>query len=199
MPRGRSVAQREKDNQALEYRRRGFRYDQIAKAMGMRSKASAHEAVQRALSDNAREASDEVRSLELDRLDDMARAAQGVLARQHFAFTQSGKLVTTTDPVTGEDVPVLDDGPTIAALGQLLRISESRRRLLGLDAPTRTRVEVVTPEMIEDQIRETEQRIAAAGARPVGPGQVIQLKALPAGDHTSQQPAAQPATSPGPA
>jgi hypothetical protein len=199
VPRSRSVQQREKDNRALDLRRRGFRYDQIASQMGFRSKASAHQAVQRALAENAQEASAEVRQMELDRLDDLARPLHVVLARPHYAFTQSGKLITRTDPATGVESPVLDDNPVIAAVGQLLRISESRRRLLGLDAPTRSRVEVVTPEMIEEQIAEMERKIRESAGQvpqPVQPARpVLQLTAEPA-DPVDPAPAGPAGSSP---
>ena len=51
MARRRSLATRENDARALEFRRRGLSYEQIAGQMEWRSPSSAHEAVQRALAD----------------------------------------------------------------------------------------------------------------------------------------------------
>ena len=44
---------------------------------------------------------------------------------------QHGKVIT--DPATGG--AMLDDGPVVSAAATLMRIGESRRKLLGLDAP----------------------------------------------------------------
>lgn len=49
-----------------------------------------------------------------------------------------------TDPATGE--PVMDPAPVVGALGVLLRVRERRAKLLGLNAPDRSQVDMtVTP------------------------------------------------------
>jgi hypothetical protein len=53
-----------------------------------------------------------------------------VLGRTHY-YVQGGKVVIY------DGAPLRDDGPTLAAIGQLVRLGESRRRLLGLDAPAK--------------------------------------------------------------
>ena len=97
---------------AVEMRTRGHTYQQIADACGV-SMSAAYKAVCTYLEQTraiAREAAEEVRRLELDRLDRML-AAFG---------------------------PRAEDGDAAAA-DRVLRIQERRARLLGLDAPAETR------------------------------------------------------------
>ncbi|WLW55564.1 hypothetical protein [Streptomyces sp. YU58] len=70
-----------------------------------------------------------LRQMEADRLDDARRAASGVRARVHYVV-QGGKVVKDDD-----GKPLRDDGPVLKANEQLVRISESWRKLFGLDAP----------------------------------------------------------------
>ena len=101
--------QRERD--ALDLRTRGYTYDRIADALGI-SRAGAAECVRRALAAlklECEEKAEEVRDLELKRLDRMLEIAQ-----------------TAADQ--GE----------LAAIDRVLRIQERRSKYLGLDAPTRS-------------------------------------------------------------
>jgi hypothetical protein len=134
--RTRSLATREKDLRALDYRRRGLSYPQIAAEMGC-SLSGAHQSVQRALADSAREASEEVRQIEAARLDDYMRALNRVLLAKHYVVsTATGKVAL--HPETGQ--PLLDDDPVIRTVMALVRVSERRARLLGLDAPVKHEV-----------------------------------------------------------
>lgn len=160
MKRRRTVAQIERDAQAVEYRRRGLSYRQIAAQMGWKNQASAYEAVQRGLADSAVEASDEVRRLEVDRLDEMRRHALRVLATPHMMVSQ-GVVVTWTDPKTGEETPVPDDTPVLLAIDRLVKISERTAKLLGLDAPVRH--EVITLDAIEAEIARLNAAMGRAG------------------------------------
>ena len=135
MGRTRSVAAREKDLRTLDLRRRGLSYPQIAAELHC-SLSTAYDSVQRALADTAREASGEVRQIEAQRLDDLTRVLNRVLVTRHYVVTQSGKLAV--HPETGQ--PLTDDGPVMQAVAGLVRISERRARLLGLDAPVKHEV-----------------------------------------------------------
>jgi hypothetical protein len=100
---------------AVEMRTRGHTYQQIADACGV-SMSAAYKAVCTYLEQTraiAREAAEEVRRLELDRLDRML-AAFG---------------------------PRAEDGDAAAA-DRVLRIQERRAKLLGLDAPAESRTTV---------------------------------------------------------
>jgi hypothetical protein len=161
MGRTRTIATRENDGRALEYRRRGLSYEQIAVQMGWRSVSSAYGAVQRALADGAREAAEEVRAIEAARLDDLTRVLTRIMATRHYVVSVgSGRIVRHPD--TGE--PLVDDGPVMHAVAGLLRISERRAKLLGLDAPTRH--EVITLGHIDAEIARLEAELGRGEAGP---------------------------------
>lgn len=65
------VTQTEREAQALTLRTSGASFEQIAAAMGFRTRAGAYQAVQRALRKTIQEPADEVRQQELARLDRM--------------------------------------------------------------------------------------------------------------------------------
>jgi hypothetical protein len=100
------LALRERQRQALDRRLAGETYQQIADALGYKSKCGAYKAVDGALREVTREPAEAVRALELARLDELYRAAS--------PFAKNGEAVM------------------IAAC---LRIMERRAKLLGLDLP----------------------------------------------------------------
>jgi hypothetical protein len=155
VPRPRSVAQIEKDAQAVELRRRNLTYRQIAAQMGWKSQKTAYEAVHRGLADAIQEPADEVRRLELERLDEYARHALRVLATPHLVVSQG---IVVVHPVSEE--PLTDDQPVLQALDRLIKISERRSRLLGLDAPVKTRVEVITEDAVDAEIADLTRQLA---------------------------------------
>ena len=81
--------------------------------------------------DSAREASEEVRQIEAARLDELTRTLMRVLATKHYVVSAASGVVAR-NPETKQ--LLLDDGPVIQAVAGLLRISERRSKLLGLDA-----------------------------------------------------------------
>ena len=98
------LALRERQRQALELRKAGETYQQIADALGYKSKCGAYKAVEGALREVIREPAEAVRELELQRLDAMLAAL--------WPLMQTGN---------------------IQALAGCLKISERRAKLLGLD------------------------------------------------------------------
>lgn len=139
----------ERDARACELRSRGMSYRAIARELDYASMGGAYKAVQRALADIVREPAEDVRTLELERLDEMHRAVLAVLEREHVTVSQ-GKVVRRRvgdqldddgQPVLDADgkpvgvyEDVLDDAPVLQAVDRLLKIQERRARLLGLDA-----------------------------------------------------------------
>lgn len=115
-----------RDAEAARLRSRGLTYRQIAAELNI-DVSNAHAAVKRVLAETVEEVGSEVRQLELERLDTMQQAVMDVLERQHVTVSQ-GRVVSL------DGSPILDDGPILAAIDRLLKISESRRKLLGLDA-----------------------------------------------------------------
>ncbi len=98
----------DRKRQALELRRAGFGFVAIAEKLGYRSVSGAYGAVMRGLKETLREPADDLRKMELERLD-----------RAQVAIWQAVQRGNT------------------AAIDRLIRIMERRAKLLGLDAPLR--------------------------------------------------------------
>jgi hypothetical protein len=159
--RQRTIEQRDRDAQAVDLRRRHLNYRQIAAQMGWASPNAAYKAVQRGLGDTQAEANSEVRRIELERLDDIARGFQRVFATKHYVVSaQTGKVAR--DPDTGS--PLIDDGPVVTSGLALLRLQDRRAKYLGLDAPVHAKIEV------SDAVDAEIERLAArlAGLEPRG-------------------------------
>src|ERR1035438_4395665 len=167
MARRRSVADRDRDARAVDLRRRHLNYRQIAAEMGYADPSGAYVAVQRGLKDTQDEAGDEVRQMELDRLDDIARGFQRVFGTTHYLVSVGSGRVVMDPRKPGE--PLVDDSPVITAGLALLRVMERRAKYLGLDAPSRARIEVVTSDMIEEEIMRLEAEIATSDPAHTGP------------------------------
>lgn len=165
----RSADTAERDAAAARLRTQGKTYDAIATALGFANKAAAREGVLRALAEIVTEPAKELRALELDRLDAALDVAIRIMSEQHLAHS-GGKLIERV--VDGQVVQVLDNGPVLAAIDRVVKIGESRRKLLGLDAPTRvdatvhevTQQDLAVAELIRDaQAKQAIDRAAATG------------------------------------
>lgn len=99
------VTAAEKRRQAVELRKAGATFEEIAEALGYSNKGTAYRAVEQALREAVREPALQLIELEVQRLDLMLRAL--------WPQVVSGKL---------------------GAVDRALRIAERRSRLLGLDA-----------------------------------------------------------------
>jgi Sigma-70, region 4 len=143
------------DARCLDLRRAGLSYRDIARQVGL-SVSNVHNRVTRSLDRTRREPADGVRELEVERLDALQVALTRVLRRDHVTVS-GGRIVVDED-----DQPLRDDGPTIAAAQALVRVGESRRRLLGLDTPNRVDVRgALSIDLLDAQIRELEDQLAA--------------------------------------
>ncbi len=147
----RGVATAERDARALELASRSMSYRQIAAELGC-DVHTAYTAVQRGLAAIPAPAAAEYRRIELDKLDRLERHLLGVMEREHVSASH-GRVVTL------DGKPVLDDGPGVQAAVALLRVQDRRARLLGLDAPTLTRVQV--EDVVDAEIRRLEAELAA--------------------------------------
>lgn len=145
----RDVTTIERDAECTRLRSRGLSYRAIANELGI-DVHSAHEGVQRCLAETLTEAATELRQIELERLDTLYAAATAVLEREHITVN-NGKVIYQGD------TPLADDAPVLAAIDRLLKISESRRKLLGLDSPEKVSLSGgVTYELVGvdvDQLR----------------------------------------------
>jgi hypothetical protein len=109
----------ERRRKALEFRKAGMGYEDIAHQMGLAGPGSAHRIVKKALRATYQEPADDVRKLELERLDRL------MLAWWPAAIGR-GK--------TADGKPAVP--PDGDATDRVLKIIKQRTELLGLDART---------------------------------------------------------------
>jgi hypothetical protein len=114
-------------------------YNELAELFGFSHRKDAYNAVLRAKADVARPAVTKLIQTESEELDALYAEACKILQRNHVTVSH-GKVITMTDPETGEEKPLLDDGPKLTAINAALRIRESYRKLHGLDQPAKTEV-----------------------------------------------------------
>jgi hypothetical protein len=112
-----SIEAKEKAARALELRKEGKTFEEIAAETGYSSRQAAYDAVKRAMSALTREPATELLELELARLDTMWGA--------HYIKAQRGD---------------------VQALAACMRIMERRAKLLGLDAPDKSSTELTGPD-----------------------------------------------------
>lgn len=110
----RRIEATEKQAKALELRKAGWTYEAIASAVGYSGNTGARKAVESALKKTIQEPADEVRRLEIERLDTLLRGL--------WDAAIDGKLF---------------------AVDRALRIMERRAALLGLDAPAKQDVTIL--------------------------------------------------------
>lgn len=146
MPRARTspraIEVLERERKALELRKGGATFEQIAQALGYADRSNAHKAVRRAMRETIQEPADEVRRVEVERLDVLLKALWP-------------KALSTGDKQQAR------------AVEQCLSIMARRSALLGLDAPSRRVVEIVTEDALDEAIANLRSEIAdfeAAGA-----------------------------------
>ncbi|MGJ6963274.1 hypothetical protein ACSDR0_15315 [Streptosporangium sp. G11] len=162
--RGNSAQAAEETAAAYELRLTGLTLREIGARLGI-APSTVHLRITAALAERVDPLVDQYRTVELDRLDRLTVKAWEVLERDHVVV-QHGKIVRDE-----EGNPLRDDGPVLAAVGTLLRISERRSKLLGLDAPIPLAIDAhvhqVDPADIElaQMIAEAKRRSAAEEAR----------------------------------
>jgi hypothetical protein len=143
----------------VQLRLGGASFEEIGRALRV-TDTRAHQLWTDALKRTVKEPADAQRALELQRLDALQVHLTRVLARRHVTVS-GGKIITDDD-----DQPLLDDGPTIAAAQALVRVSESRRRLLGLDEPVRADItakvhaEVYSVSALERELERLDAELA---------------------------------------
>ncbi|WP_432019155.1 hypothetical protein [Streptomyces sp. 1222.5] len=118
----------ERDAEIYRLKVAGLTERAIAARYGL-AQSTVHEIIDRGRRDLLTPGAEALRQMEADRLDDARRAASAVRSRVHYVV-QGGSVVTDA-----EGNPLRDDGPVLKANEQLVRISESWRKLFGLDAP----------------------------------------------------------------
>lgn len=178
----RTLETAQKDAEAVALRSKGWTFQRIADELGLADKASAYHAVQRAFADVPYEAVDEARRLDLERIDRLIDQAWAVMEREHVAYSNGQVVRQRTGDVERDDdgferlddkgktipvyEPVMDDGPVLQAIDRIRSLLERRAKIIGYDAPVRSRVEVITHDMVEDAIVQLEAELAERAGYP---------------------------------
>jgi hypothetical protein len=124
----------QRDADAARLRSEGKTYQQIADALGYYDRGHAWRGIQRARRMVLSDPVNELMEVESARLDELYVAALDVLERDHITVSH-GQIVRDED-----GVPLLDDGPKLAAIRELRHLRESFRKLRGLDQPAKVSV-----------------------------------------------------------
>jgi len=121
----------ERDVRAAHLRAQGWPYHAIATELGFAHKSTAYRAVQRVCQQIQVEAADELRKVEGLRL-------TMLIAKACALIEDPPDVVSNGQRITG----LPDARVVIAAIREARQLSESFRRLMGLDAPSRAEVRV---------------------------------------------------------
>lgn len=181
--RRRSFEAMEKDAQAADLYRQGQSFREISRSMGWRSPASAVAAVKRAAMDAASDpqAAAEALALMLERIQDRRRLLYEVIKAPHYAVSATGKVAMIIDS-EGIERPLTDNAPLVRAIAELRHEDEHEAKLLGVYAPVKARVEVITEEVVSAETQRIVATLVAAGEMTEAEGVVY---ALPAGRSTA--------------
>lgn len=110
--------------------------------------------IRRSLTEEDRE---QVRQIELAKLDELEREAWRILEANYYAYTPKGLI-------KGPEGRYLEDSaPVLAAMDRILKIQERRAKMLGIDAPTRVQI---TGDLIEQEIARLERALAHNDPKP---------------------------------
>lgn len=133
------IARRERDQRAVDMRRAGVSWDAIARALGYSDSSHAHKSFMVYMREYPRESIEDARQVELDRLDQL----QAAIWQQCLASGSTNQHW---------------------AIDRMLKISDQRARLLGLNAPVRQEVSVITESTVDQAIRDLQTQLEAQAA-----------------------------------
>jgi hypothetical protein len=139
------------DRRAADLRSLGYTYQMIADRFDV-DVSTAHRMVARAVAEVPTEGAEQVRKIELEKLDNAERYLQSIIQNPPVKVSASGRIVKDD-----KGNPVIDEGARMEAVNGILKAQQARARLLGLNAPTRIQEEVVIYEADpgrEQRIRE---------------------------------------------
>ena len=137
---------------ALELKLKGYSYDQLVTLVGYPTRAAAAMDISRALKERqkARDAAaDAYVEAEISRLEALLTRVHEVMDSRHYyvangkvavritkyATDDAGNILLDEDsnPLAEQVEELVDDGPVLAAVDRAIKISESLRKLQGLD------------------------------------------------------------------
>jgi len=123
-----------RDRRIMQLRREGCTFQAIGDELGT-SRQWAHERYTTLLKEIPGHEVAEYRREQEERLDGLLRKAHEVLERRHVTVS-NGQVVKM------DGQPLEDDGPVLSAIDTILKIESRRAKLLGLDAPVKTDLNV---------------------------------------------------------
>jgi hypothetical protein len=140
-----------KVEKAVVLRSQGKTWEEIAHAMGWKSKAVASNFVYHYLSDQAKKSEATVEAYReelIEKLDELEKECWAVLKRKHITV-QNGKVVQIENEETGEYSPVEDDAPVLQAADRILKIIERKAKLMGVDLSADTQIGVAVQYTVQ--------------------------------------------------
>jgi hypothetical protein len=181
----RTPANAARDMRAAELHGQGWTHERIAAELGYASRGKVSDAIARAYALIVTPGARQAKRTDLERLDRLIEKNWEALERQHVAVS-NGRVVRRYTGVErhadgiekldadGKTIPVfedvLDDGPIAAHSMVILQILRQRDRMYGYAEPARSRVEVVTADMVEANIARLEAELAASDPADTGAG-----------------------------
>lgn len=148
IPGGQTPESLERDAQALRMIAMGYSQGEVSDALGYGGQPNVSRALKRAQDKILRTSVDTWVAVELAKLDAYALRFIGILHKRHLVVSH-GKIMR--DDQNGTEL--VDDAPEMAALRELVKISESRRKLLGLDAAAKLDVNVEHSEVDAELVK----------------------------------------------
>ena len=153
----------------------GWSFRQIARHLGI-SHTQAREDYLRASSERPAVDKASAKSGALEHLDFLQRETLKILRRTHYV-AQFGKIAFLEEEQPDgsvRSVPLVDDGPILAAIRELRQIEERRAKILGYEAPRQQPVLVLTDEILLEALAQREAELGEL--EPGGPENSSQLQ-----------------------
>jgi len=159
----RTVQAAARDRRAAELHGQGWSYQRIADELRYASRGAAYDGVQRAFADLPAEGTDLARAIDLERIDRLIERAWAVMVRPHVTVS-AGKVVRHVTGIAEDGTEqlgeaVADDGPVLTAIDRILALLARRAKIYGYDAPPAARIDVITTDAVESEIRRLEAEL----------------------------------------
>jgi hypothetical protein len=164
-----AITNNDQTKQVLELRLKGFTLKECADQVGI-GVQKVSKLIRRYMADHPALAAEEFREIELEKYDRIESVLFKKVARQYVKVNAgqvvmipvkdaNGQIQIQQNPDTGRLEPVMtemiDESPQNEAIGMLLKLWHRRAMLLGIDAPTRVKVDAppdAAAGMTQDQI-----------------------------------------------
>jgi hypothetical protein len=127
---------RQRERQAVALHLAGKKFDEIAELVGYADRAAAYNATMRAIKRETVEDIEEIRNVEVARIDTMLESIWPVAVEDPEwvrQFADAKKVVPLHDDEGREVVFVIPSDAKLEAIAKIIRLMERRARYLGLD------------------------------------------------------------------